>query len=233
MKEDIKCMIHEIYNNQKTERKFNANFCVSHPQEIRCFWIEGLQTTYKSSLIHIRSVRKDTAERLKKVVDKLVNKHQMAFIKWRQIMDATLIASECVDSRLKGVESGIMCKLDIKKAYDHVIGSSCWTPSDKWALEKIGWVGFIFHQHRSSFFLVNGELVGFFPLERGLRQGDPLSPFLFILAIEGFDSLMRIAIQNRWIKGFQIKGSTGQVKGIYHLLYADDTIVSYEPREEK
>ena len=40
-------------------------------------------------------------------------------------MDATLIASECVDSRLKGVESGIMCKLDIKKAYDHVIGSSC------------------------------------------------------------------------------------------------------------
>lgn len=42
-------------------------------------------------------VAKILAERLKKVVNNLVNKHQMVFIKGRQIMDATLIASECVD----------------------------------------------------------------------------------------------------------------------------------------
>lgn len=44
----------------------------------------------------------------------------MAFIKGKQIMDAALIASECVDSRLRGEASGIMCKLDIEKTYDHV-----------------------------------------------------------------------------------------------------------------
>ncbi|KAG5620929.1 hypothetical protein H5410_006147 [Solanum commersonii] len=43
---------------------------------------------------------------------------------------------------------------------------------------------------------------------RGIRKGD-LSPFSFILLMEGFDSLMRIATQNRWMRGFQISGNNG------------------------
>lgn len=62
--------------------------------------------------------RLDLELRLKKVIDNLVNKHQMTFIKRRQIMDDVLIASECVDSRLKGSDPRVMCKLDIEKAYE-------------------------------------------------------------------------------------------------------------------
>ena len=62
-------------------------------------------------------IAKVLAERLKHVVNKLVNKHQMAFIKGRQIMDAALVASECVDTRLRGEKAHIMCKPDLKKAY--------------------------------------------------------------------------------------------------------------------
>lgn len=66
-------------------------------------------------------IAKVLAERLKKVISKLVNKHQMAFIKGRQIIDAALIASECVTLGLKGVIQELcMCKLDIEKAYNHV-----------------------------------------------------------------------------------------------------------------
>lgn len=54
------------------------------------------------------------------MISELVIKHQMAFIKGRQIIDAALIASECVDIRVKGDDPGIMSKLDIEKAYDHV-----------------------------------------------------------------------------------------------------------------
>ncbi|WMV24691.1 hypothetical protein MTR67_018076 [Solanum verrucosum] len=80
---------------------------------------------------------------------------------------------------------------------------------------------------------VNGEPVDFFASERGLRQGDPLLPFLFILAMEGFDSMMRIATQNRWIKSFQIGDRIGNGKEISHLLYADDTTILCEPEAEQ
>lgn len=233
MKEDIKGMIHEFYNNQRTERSFNATFVALIPKKVGAFELKDFRPISLISGIY-KVLAKLLAERLKKVVDKLVNKHQMAFIKGRQIMDAALIASECVDSRLKGVEPGVMCKLDIEKAYDHVNWKFLLNTlrqmgfGEKW----LGWIHFCISTVCFSV-LVNGEPVGFFPSERGLRQGDPLSPFLFILAMEGFDSLMRIAIQNRWIKGFQIQGNSGQVKEICHLLYADDTIIFCEPREDQ
>lgn len=65
-------------------------------------------------------ISKVLTERLKGVVNKLVDSQQMSFIKGRQIMDAALVSNEVVDSRLNQKKLGILCKLDIEKAYDHV-----------------------------------------------------------------------------------------------------------------
>ena len=58
------------------------------------------------------------ANRLKKVVGKVVSSTQNAFVEGRQILDAALIANEVINSLLKRKESGVLCKLDLDKAYD-------------------------------------------------------------------------------------------------------------------
>lgn len=65
-------------------------------------------------------IAKILIERLKKVMHKLVNTQQMAFLRGRQIIDAVLIANECLDSRVREKAPRVMCKLDIEEAYDHV-----------------------------------------------------------------------------------------------------------------
>ena len=60
------------------------------------------------------------ANRLKRVLPKVISKAQNAFVEGRQILDAVLIANEALDSIFRSNESVVLCKLNLKKAYDHV-----------------------------------------------------------------------------------------------------------------
>jgi hypothetical protein len=88
-----------------------------------------------------------------------------------------LIASECVDSRVRDGTPGVLCKLDLEKAYDHVnwdfllaLLQRCGFP-ETWRQ----WIHFCISTVRFSI-MVNGSSCGFFESSRGLRQGDSLSP---------------------------------------------------------
>ena len=72
--------------------------------------------------------------------------------------------------------------------------------------------------------LINGEPKGFINLSRGIRQGDPLSSYLFILYAEDLFALLRTAEKTRVIKG--IKSSQHGVS-VSHLLFADDNLLFY------
>jgi len=71
--------------------------------------------------------------------------------------------------------------------------------------------------------LVNGNLTYKFPLERGLHQGDPLSPFLFLLAAEGLNIMMVEMVTANMFTGYAVGYTKSMV--VSHLQFADDTLL--------
>jgi proline dehydrogenase len=65
-------------------------------------------------------IAKVLANRLRMVVEKIISKAHNAFVQGRQILHFILIDNECLDSRIRSSEQGVLCKFVIEKTYDHV-----------------------------------------------------------------------------------------------------------------
>ena len=73
--------------------------------------------------------------------------------------------------------------------------------------------------------LVNGSPTDFFLASRGLRQGDPISPLLFLLVMEVFTRMLLAAASAGLLSGFVVGRRNATTINVSHLLFADDTIV--------
>ena len=171
-------------------------------------------------------ISKVLANRLRGVLGGLLSLSQNAFIQGRQILDSVLIASECVDSRVREGTLGILCKLDLEKAYDHVnwdfllsLMHRCGFP-ETWRK----WIYFCISTVRFSI-LINGSSCGFFESSRGLRQGDSLSPLLFVVVMEALNKLLLRAEEGQFLRGFEVRGRSNTPLMISNLLFADDTLI--------
>ncbi|XP_059460221.1 uncharacterized protein LOC132189495 [Corylus avellana] len=113
--------------------------------------------------------------------------------------------------------------MDMEKAFDRMEWGFLLAIMEKLGFNPI-WIHWIRICITSSSFsiLLNGSPFGFFSPERGLRQGDPLSPFLFILGSEVFSRLMFREESLGSIKGLQISRNCS---AIHHLLFADDLLI--------
>ncbi|RVW43437.1 putative ribonuclease H protein [Vitis vinifera] len=150
----------------------------------------------------IQLMAKVLANRLKRVLNKVVAPTQNAFVMGRQILDASLIANEVIDSWQKRKEKGLICKLDIEKAYD-----------------SINW----------KFLLKTFHKMGFGPRASSRRSIVSLS---LRLGMEVLDALIRRAVAGGYLSGCSIKGDRRHTLKISHLFFADDTIVFCEANKE-
>ncbi|XP_057794267.1 uncharacterized protein LOC131010650 [Salvia miltiorrhiza] len=170
-------------------------------------------------------VSKVLCNRLKGVLPDLIDRAQSAFVEGRLIQDNILIAFEAIHSmkrKTRGKFGSFAFKIDISKAYDRVD----WGYLDA-VLRRLGfcdkWRDWMQMCVRSVSYdiLINGKEVGPITPRRGLRQGDPLSPYLFILCAEGLSAMIGHEIARGNLHGLQI-GRRGPV--ISHLMFADDCI---------
>ena len=83
------------------------------------------------------------------------------------------------------------------------------------------------------FVLVNGSPSDFFQSSRGLRQGDPLSSYLFVIAMLVFSYLLRRAISGGHLSSWQVRDKSGDGIPISHLLFACDTLVFCEASQDQ
>lgn len=170
------------------------------------------------------------ANRLKMVIGKLIGDTQSAFIKGRFILDGVVVLNEAVEDAKKIKAERLFFKVDFKKAFDSIsweylldVKKKMNFP-DRW----VKWIKECITTARVNV-LVNGSPSGEFELEKGIRQGDPLSPFLFLITAEGLSLLTMRAIDRGLLKAVEISRNKIQLS---HVQYADDTTFIIEGEKE-
>lgn len=163
--------------------------------------------------------------RMKGLLPTLIDDYQNAFIPGRHMNDNILISHEIthiINKQRTGVRHLAALKLDMNKAYDRV----SWVFILK-VLRAYGfpssWIQLI-HQCITTVsyrVLVNGSATPAFHPKCGLRQGDPLSPYLFLFSMDILSRMTTLATDIRQIQGIKI-GKQGPT--ISHLFFADDAL---------
>ncbi|KAJ6941863.1 hypothetical protein NC652_007817 [Populus alba x Populus x berolinensis] len=214
--------IRSFFERSTLPRCINATIIVLVPKVENPAGMDDYRPISCCNVIY-KCISKIMATRLKTVLADIVSPSQSAFVPGRQIADNILLTQELMHNyHLDRGPARCALKVDLRKAFDTI----SWDFIIK-GLKAIGipdcMVGWIKACISSATFSIslNGELHGFFPSSRGLRQGDPLSPYLFVLGMEGLGGLLKIASMSTQ---FRFHWRCKQ-NAITHLTFADDLMI--------
>ncbi|KAL2532641.1 Uncharacterized protein Adt_05992 [Abeliophyllum distichum] len=203
-------------------RGFSATSIVLIPKrDNACRWSEfrpiSLCTVFN------KLVTKLLNSRLSNILPQIISTPQSGFIPGRLIGDNILLAQELLhtlDTKVRG--GNAILKLDMAKAYDRLDWGFLISVLESFGFDAI-WIDRIRRCISECHFsvLLNGRPCGFFPSSRGLRQGDPISPSLFILASDYFSRILTRQYQQIASMAYRHGGDAL----ISHLCFADDMII--------
>ncbi|XP_071715114.1 uncharacterized protein [Rutidosis leptorrhynchoides] len=221
IKDELIVAIKWFWEKGEFSRGCNASFVTLVPK--RCNPTE-LGDFRPISLIssYYKIIAKILSNRLKTIIPRIIGVEQRAFVKGRYILDGALIVNESVEFLKVDRRRGFLFKVDFEKAFDCLNWNflidvmKCMGFGTRWRK----WIFSCLSSTSISIF-VNGSPTSEFQPSRGVRQGDPLSPFLFIIASEGLNILAKATLEKGLFKGVEVRNDKVLIS---HLQYADDTI---------
>ncbi|KAI3457760.1 hypothetical protein Pfo_014423 [Paulownia fortunei] len=168
-------------------------------------------------------ISKIMSNRLTHILPNIISPSQSGFVKGRLISDNILLAQELIHTiNAECRYDNVVIKLDMAKAYDRIQWTFLYKVLSKPCFSK-KWISLVQNYIEHCWFsvLINGSSSAFFKSSRGLRQGNPLSPSLFIIAAKflsrGLDSLFQKHKEMSYHSNVGLR--------ISHLAYADDFII--------
>jgi hypothetical protein len=229
MKAEVRILFDQFHGNAKLPKGFASFFVALIPKVDSPFGIGDFRPISLLGSLY-KLIAKVLASRLSSVMGSIIASSQSAFIKGRQLMDGVVVMNEIIDYARRAKKECLIFKIDFSKAYDSVE----W-PFLEYMLKRFGFndqwcswiIACVFAGNLSV--LVNGVPTEEISISKGLKQGDPLAPFLFLLVAEGLGGLMKRAVELQKFKGFSFGGSELVIS---HLQCADDTLLIGEASSE-
>jgi hypothetical protein len=228
LKFEICKAIKQFFDDGLILENFNMTKIVLIPKSTDAIELKDFRPISLCNVVY-KIIAQCIINRLRPFLQDLISETQSAFVLGRLISDNALIAFECfhaIHRAKKGEDSFSAYKMDLTKAYDRVDWSFLEGMLIQYGFDPL-WVTWVMSCIKSVKFKVriSDQLTEEIVPTRGLRQGGPLSPYLFLFVAECFSKVLKSTIHNQGLREFRICRSS---PGISHLMFVDDCVLFFE-----